>query len=150
MTAAEKSKADSNIVIETLRLGVWNVRIAKTTGHKLVQWWTDIKSAVPLFYRLCSDIYTLAPRLFTLFVFCQIWQGVEDALSMHFSSLLLRRVCHDWLYSRLRLSIQYMCFRLKKVSSQENLMLQLSYPQRQSALRVHLWLHTSDGRGKPI
>ena len=97
MTAAEKSKADSNIVIETLRLGVWNVRIAKTTGHKLVQWWTDLKSAVPLFYRLCSDIYTLAPRLFTLFVFCQIWQGVEDALSMHFSSLLLRRVCHDWL-----------------------------------------------------
>jgi hypothetical protein len=97
MTAAEKSKADSdsNIIIEKLRLGVWTLKIAKTSGHK---WWTDVKSAVPLFYRLFSDIFTLSPRLFTIFVFCKIWQGVEDALLMHFSSLLLRRVCRDWLY----------------------------------------------------
>ena len=95
MTAAEKSKANSNIIIENLRLGVWNLKIARTSGHKLVQWWTDIKAAVPLFHRLCSDIFALSPRLFTLFVFCQIWQGVEDALLMHFSSLLLRRVRHD-------------------------------------------------------
>ena len=105
MAAAEKSKTDSNIIIETLRLGVWNLRIAKTTGHKDVQWWTDIKSGVPLFYRLCSDIFTLAPRLFTFFVFCQIWEGIEGALSMHFSSLLLRRVCHVWPYSPQSLSI---------------------------------------------
>ena len=50
---------------------------------------------------------------------------------MHFSSLLLIRVCDYWLYSRQGLSIQYMGFRLK-VSSQENL---IYYPQRQSALR---------------
>ena len=92
MIAAEKSKADSNIVIENLRLGVWNLKIAKTTGFKIVQWWTDTKSAVPLLYRLCSDVFSLAPRLFTLFLFCQIWKGVEDALSMYFSSLLLRQV----------------------------------------------------------
>jgi hypothetical protein len=97
MTAAEKSKADSNIIIENLRLGVWNLKIARNTGHNLIQWWRDIKSAGPLFYRLCFDIFSLDPRLFTFFVFCQIWQGVEDALLMHFSSLLLRRVCHDWL-----------------------------------------------------
>jgi hypothetical protein len=97
MTAAQKSKVDSNIIIENLRLGAWNLKIAKTiqAGHKFDQWWTDIKSAVPLLYRLCSDIFSLAPRLFTLFVFCQIWRGIEDALLMHFSSLLLRRVCHD-------------------------------------------------------
>jgi hypothetical protein len=94
MTAAEKSKAHPNFIIENLRLGVWNIKIAKPTGLQLAQ----IKSALPLFYRLCSDIFTLAPRLFTFFVFCQIWQGVEDALLMHFSSSLLRRVCHDWLY----------------------------------------------------
>jgi hypothetical protein len=136
MTTAEKLKADSNIIVENLRLGVWNLKIAESTGHKLVQWWTDIKSAVPLFYRLCSDIFTLAPRPFTFFVFCRIWQGVEDALLMHFSGLLLRQVCHNWLYSPRGLSIQYMRFRLRKVSSQENLMLQQLYPQQQSALRV--------------
>lgn len=107
MTTAEKSKADSNIIIENLKLGIWDVKIAKTSGHILVQWWTDIKSAAPLFYRLCSDIFTLSPRLFTFFLFCQLWQGVEDALLMHFSSLLLRQVCHNCLYFS-RLLIQYM------------------------------------------
>ena len=95
MTAAEKSKADSNIIVENLRLGVWNLKIAKTTGHMLTQWWIDVKSGVPLFYRLASDIFTLAPLPFTFFVFCQFWEGIEDALLMHFSSLLLRRVCHN-------------------------------------------------------
>jgi hypothetical protein len=134
MTATEKSKAaDSNIIIENFRLGVWNLKIATTSGHMLVQWLTDIKSAVPLFYRLCSDIFALSPRLFTSFVLCQIWRGVEGALSMHFSSLLLRRVCHDTFRG---LSIQYMGSRLRKVSSQENLMLQRLYPQQQSALHV--------------
>lgn len=94
-TAAEKSKAESNIIIENLRLGVWNLKVAKTTGHMLIQWWKDVRSGVPLFYRLASDIFTLAPRLFTFFVFCQFWEGIEDALLMHFSSSLLRRVCQD-------------------------------------------------------
>ena len=133
MTAAEKSKTDSNFVIENLRLGVWNLKIAKTTGLKLVQWWTDIKSAVPLLYRLFSEVFSLAPRLFTLFLFCQIWKGVEDALSMYFSGLLLRHVCHD---SPRKLPIQCLGSRLRKVSSQENLILQLLYPQLQPVLRV--------------
>ena len=135
MTAAEKSKTDPNITIENLRLGVWTLKIGKTSGHKLFQWWTDIKS-LPLFYRLCSDIFSLAPRLFTFFVLCVIWQGLEEALLMHFSSLLLRRVCHDWLYSFQGLSIQYMGFRLRKVSSQENLTLQQLYPRQQPVLHV--------------
>ena len=129
MTAAEKSKAHSNIIIESLRLGVWNLRIAKTTGLQF----TQIKSVLPLFYRLCSDIFTLAPRLFTFFVFCQIWQGVEDAFLMHFSSLLLRRVCHGWLY---RIFNQRMGSRLRKVSSREILMLRQLYLQQHTALRV--------------
>jgi hypothetical protein len=93
MTAAEKSKTDSNIIIENIRLGVWNLKIAKTSGNMLIQWWRDINSAVPIIYRLFSDIFTLAPRLSTFFVFCKIWEGVEDALLTYFSSLLLRRVC---------------------------------------------------------
>ena len=135
MTAAEKSKTDPNITIENLRLGVWTLKIGKTSGHKLFQWWTDIKS-LPLFYRLCSDIFSLAPRLFTFFVLCVIWQGLEEALLMHFSSLLLRRVCHDWLYSHRGLLFQYTGSRSRKVFSQENPMLQLFYPQQQSSLRV--------------
>jgi hypothetical protein len=95
MTAAEKSKTHPNIIIENIKLGEWNFKIAKISGHMLIQWWRDIKSAVPLFYRLCSDIFTLAPRLFIFYILCQIWRGVEGALLMHFSNLLLRRVCHD-------------------------------------------------------
>ena len=136
MTTAEKSKADSNIIIENIRLGVWNFKIAKISGDMHVQWWTDIKSAAPLFYRLFSDIFTLSPHLFTFFVFCQMWQGVEDALLMHFSSLMLRRVCHNCLYTFRGLSVQYMWSRLRKVSLQENLMLQQLYPQQQLALHV--------------
>ena len=100
MAVAEKSKADPYIIIENLSLGVWNLKIAKTTCHIMtIQWWRDVKSGVPLFYRLASDVFTLAPRLFTFFVFCRIWGALENSLLMHFSSLLLRRVCHDWLYS---------------------------------------------------
>jgi hypothetical protein len=137
MTGTEKSKTDSNIVIENIRLGVWNLKIAKTSNHMSIQpeWWRDIKSVVPLFYRLCSDIFTLAPRLFIFFIFCQIWHGVEVALLMHFSNLLLQQVCHDWLNFPWGLSIEYMGSRLRKVS-QGNLMLELLYPQQQSALRV--------------
>ena len=93
MTAAGKSKADANIIIESVRLGIWNFKIARTSGHMLTQWWRDIKFAVPIIYRLFSDIFTFAPRLFTYFLFYMIWQGVEDALVTYFSSFLLRRVC---------------------------------------------------------
>ena len=106
MTGAEKekSKTDSNITIENIRLGVWNLKIARTSDRMSIQpeWWKDIKSSVPLFYRLCSDIFTLAPRLFIFFIFYQIWHGVEGALLMHFSNLLLRQVCHYWLKLSLR------------------------------------------------
>ena len=100
MTAtAEKEKAstNSNITIEDIKLGTWILKIGKDTtsiSKNLALLWEEIKSAVPLFYRLFSDIFTLAPRLFTLFVFCQIFEGLEDAMGMYFSSALLRRVCH--------------------------------------------------------
>ena len=93
----EKASTNSNIIIEDLKLGTWILKIAKdttSTKKKLVLRWEEIKSAVPLFYRLFSDIFTLAPRLFTLFVFCRIFEGLEDAMGMYFSSALLRRVCH--------------------------------------------------------
>ncbi|KAF8803164.1 P-loop containing nucleoside triphosphate hydrolase protein [Phlegmacium glaucopus] len=88
----KKASANSNITIEDVRLGVWNLKIGKVAGRNFVQRWEDVKSALPLFYQLCSDIFALAPRLSIFFVFCQIWQGVEGALSMHFSSTLLRRI----------------------------------------------------------
>lgn len=92
MTTAEKENASTNskVIIEDIRLGVWKLKIAKASSNNLVQ---DIKSAMPLLHRLCSDIFTMAPGLFTFFAFCQIWHGVGDAMSMHFSSALLRQVC---------------------------------------------------------
>jgi hypothetical protein len=108
MTTAEKENAstDSNVIIEDITLGVWKLKIAKASSNNLVQ---DIKSAVPLLHRLCSDIFTMAPGLFIFFAFCQIWQGVGDAMLMHFSSALLRQVCHGCLYSLRGLSINPTC-----------------------------------------
>ena len=134
MTAAEKSGADSSIIIENLRLGVWNLKIAKTTGHTLNQWWMSIQSAVPLLYRLCSDI-SLWHHDFSLYLSsARSGKELRTQCRCFFSSLLLRRVCHghDWLYFPRELSIHYMGSRLRKVSSQENLMLQ------GSVLRVRL------------
>lgn len=93
MTATEKVEAptDPNLTIEEFRLGVWKIKIGHVTGS-VVQRWEDIKSALPLLYRLCFDIFTIAPYPFTFFIFCQIWQGVENAILMHFSSTLLRQV----------------------------------------------------------
>ena len=105
ITEKEKPSTHSNITIEELKLGVWNLKIGKntTTGSKnLAQRWEEIKSAVPVFHRLSSDIFALAPGLSTLFVFCQIFQGLEDAVSMRLSSALLRRVCHT-LFETLKL-----------------------------------------------
>ena len=99
MTAAysEKAKAspDPNITIQEFNLGVWKLKIGTQSGKKLVERWDDIKSALPLFYRLCSDIFIMEPRLSAFFLFCQIWSGVKNALLMHFSTALLRAVCHS-------------------------------------------------------
>jgi hypothetical protein len=94
MTTTEKAKrsTDPTIIIEDLRLGVWKLRIGKNV-EKLAESWEHIKSALPLFYRLCSDVYIAAPRLSVIFLFCQICNGLDEALLLYFSTALLREVC---------------------------------------------------------
>jgi hypothetical protein len=86
----ETNPIDSNIVIEDIQLGIWRIRTGSTPGWNLRHRFDTLASAYPFFQRLCRDIYSLSPRTFVFFLVCQIWAGVEDALSMHLSSSLLR------------------------------------------------------------
>ncbi|CAA7271192.1 unnamed protein product [Cyclocybe aegerita] len=81
--------------IRETRLGVWILKVAHdprlvgATGRKHYE---DLKSTLPLLRLLASDIYGVAPRYFVLFLLCQVWQGIEDAVLMFFSNLLLTTV----------------------------------------------------------
>ena len=95
-TTVEKEKAFTNVIVEEFKLGAWMFKIAKDTdgfSKRIARHWEEIRSVVPLFYRLSSDIFILAPRIFTLFVFFQIFNGLDGTMLMYFSSALLRRVC---------------------------------------------------------
>ena len=55
----------------------------------------------PYVIRLFSDVYATAPRLFVLFLFLRIWQGLEEAFLTHLSTRILRAVssfvCSKWI-----------------------------------------------------
>jgi hypothetical protein len=80
------------IIIDDIRLGVWRLKVGNTPGWILRRHFDSITSAYPLFHRLCSDIFSLSPRIFVFFFVCQFWSGIEDAVLMHLSSSLLRMV----------------------------------------------------------
>jgi len=80
------------VEIEDFQLGVWHLRMEKEQLWNARKHWDSLWQAVPLFYRLSLDIYTISPRLFSLYLLTQVWQGIEDALQMHFSTRLLRAV----------------------------------------------------------
>ena len=88
----EAIPTDPNIVIEDVQLGIWRMRVGNTPGWNIRRNFESITSAYPLFHRLCRDIFSLSPRIFVFFLVCQIWDGVEDAISMHLSSSLLQMV----------------------------------------------------------
>ena len=78
--------------IEEYQLGVWLLRLDRDRLLGKGKLWDSIRKALPLYYNLILEIYRIAPRLFTLFILTQIWQGVEDALQMQFSSRVLKAV----------------------------------------------------------
>jgi len=80
------------INIDDIQLGVWRLKVGKPSGGVLRQHFDSITLAYPLFYRLCSDMFSLSPRIFLFFFVCQFWTGIEAAVSMHLSSSLLRMV----------------------------------------------------------
>ncbi|KIM46798.1 hypothetical protein M413DRAFT_440368 [Hebeloma cylindrosporum] len=82
----------SKIIIDDIQLGVWRLKVGETSGWSLRGQLDSITSAYPLFYRLFSDVFSLSPRIFTLFFVCQLWSGIEDAVLMHLSSSLLRMI----------------------------------------------------------
>jgi hypothetical protein len=88
----QKVHVDSDVVIEEVQLGLWKVKVGHPPSLTLRRLLDNIKSAYPLYSRLFLDIYRISPRLFTFFLMCQVWKGVEDAILMHLSSSLLSRV----------------------------------------------------------
>ena len=107
MTVACEKKKDSsesnkfdNVVIESQQLGVWRLLLASNKGMRPRQYYEEFQTLTPYVIRLFSDVYATAPRLFVLFLFLRIWQGLEEAFLTHLSTRILRAVssfvCSKW------------------------------------------------------
>ena len=87
------STAVRDIDIKEFHLGVWHIKVALPKGRFAVKHYVDtIRSSIPLVRRLTMDIWALSPSLFILYLFCQFWNGVEEALLMQLTGTLLRKV----------------------------------------------------------
>lgn len=96
-TESEKVKEEDkykNIKIDELQLGIWKMKLAPEPGLNLSKRWEAITTGFPLFVRLVTDIFHLAPKLLILLVFCQIWSAVQDTLLLQQSNNLLKTVRH--------------------------------------------------------
>ncbi|PPQ71993.1 hypothetical protein CVT24_008263 [Panaeolus cyanescens] len=90
-TSPEKL-AERNITISMHQLGVWKLKVAHSKSPFYMNYYRDFSQSYPLFVRLTKDIYNVSPRLFTFYIFSQIWGSIEEALMMHLSGILLRSV----------------------------------------------------------
>ncbi|KAJ3513132.1 hypothetical protein NLJ89_g3120 [Agrocybe chaxingu] len=88
----EKEKKRDDINIEEMQFGVWTFKVASSAKSALEVYRSEIKMAYPLFLRLFTDIYSVSPTLFIVFLACKLWDGIEEALVMHLSSSLLRKI----------------------------------------------------------
>ncbi|KAF8967246.1 P-loop containing nucleoside triphosphate hydrolase protein [Flammula alnicola] len=92
LTEDEKKLVNNpHITIQELQLGIWTLKLDATSFH-LRKHWADVKSAVPLVWRLTIDILGIAPFHFTAYILCQILKGIEDSLLLQLSNKLLRIV----------------------------------------------------------
>ena len=79
--------------IDEYQLGIWRLMIQQDVMFDIRRFWDSFLQGLPLFYQLSVEIWSIAPRLFTLFILTQLWHGIEDAFQMHFSTRLLKLVC---------------------------------------------------------
>ncbi|CAA7271172.1 unnamed protein product [Cyclocybe aegerita] len=89
---ATKSKKNDEIFIDEAQYGVWTLKVARSVQSRVELYWNELRMAYPLFVRLLADIYSVSPTLFTIFIACNVWDGIQDALGMHLSSSLLRKI----------------------------------------------------------
>ncbi|KAJ2917467.1 hypothetical protein MD484_g2900, partial [Candolleomyces efflorescens] len=87
----EPNKFD-DVVIESQQLGVWRLLLASKKGIRPSHYYEEFQTLAPYVIRLFSDVYTTAPRLFVLFLFLRIWQGLEEAFLTHLSTRILRAI----------------------------------------------------------
>jgi len=89
----KQPKRARDIDIKEFYLGVWHIKVAVPRGRLAVKHYVDsFRSSMPLIKRLVVDIWSLSPSLFIIYLFCKIWRGIEEALLMHLTGTLLRKV----------------------------------------------------------
>jgi len=83
----------NNVQIKDYHLGVWHIKVAFPRGPFAgMHYLENIRTSIPLIRRLTMDIWALSPSLFILYLFCQFWEGIEEALLMQITGTLLRKV----------------------------------------------------------
>ncbi|KAF9552400.1 P-loop containing nucleoside triphosphate hydrolase protein [Agrocybe pediades] len=95
----EKSAAagtSSNITITEHQVGAWKFKLAdhseSSSSFNPVDKWNDFVSSIPLLRKLLRDVTSVAPGLFSLYLVCMVWQGVEGSIMMHLSNQLLKMI----------------------------------------------------------
>ncbi len=80
--------------IEERQLGVWTLR----TEIPQTSFWTpkklggEVRIFLPLFLRLFTDIFNIAPYYMIIYLACRFAEGLEDLLILGCSDKLLRTV----------------------------------------------------------
>ncbi|KAJ7781791.1 P-loop containing nucleoside triphosphate hydrolase protein [Mycena maculata] len=81
--------AQTEELIEEMRLGVWRVLIARETSAGLGARWRKITSMTPTIKRFFIDVVYLAPGLLSLMFLSTLWSSFDDVLLLHLSSRIL-------------------------------------------------------------
>lgn len=90
----KKDDRHSGVRIEETKLGVWTMKLATEPGFNAMNYWKSLRGDLPLLRRLALDILNISPWLLTVYIICQIWQGIEDSISLQLSNNLLKTVSH--------------------------------------------------------
>lgn len=79
--------------IRDMQLGVWALRIAGTSSFQGPQkLWADVQEIAPFVWRLARDIYFTTPYYSTIYLLCQLSDGLEDLVLLALSDKLLKTV----------------------------------------------------------
>jgi hypothetical protein len=89
---SEENKQANEDLFITLQLGVYKVVMMKDVPFDLKRKMRDFFTALPEFYKLAKEIYSIEPLLFNTYIICKLWTGIQYAVMLYYESELLRIV----------------------------------------------------------